>query len=93
MSYSLKAGGISSGVIRDSDGANIPADPKNKDWQEYLEWQSKSGNQPKAYVRPQNEIDNEALDAARKERKKVLIDSLKKSKIQEILDLLEVLNL
>lgn len=32
-------------VIRKSDGASIPIDESNKDYQEYLEWVAK-GNEP-----------------------------------------------
>ena len=48
MSYKLmKApdGTQISTVIRKSDGAAIPFDPANTDYQEYLEWVSK-GNTP-----------------------------------------------
>ena len=33
------------GVRRSDDGAYIPADPRNRDWQEYLEWLA-LGNTP-----------------------------------------------
>lgn len=41
MSYQLS----STGVIRLSDGANIPNDPCNRDWQAYCSW-CKQGNVP-----------------------------------------------
>ncbi len=36
-----------SGVIRESDGAFIPADPLNADYADYQKW-TKAGNKPKA---------------------------------------------
>lgn len=41
--YTLMSNG---GVIRQSDGAEIPPDPKNRDWQQYQEWLAE-GNEPK----------------------------------------------
>jgi len=38
-------------VIRTSDGARIPPEPKNRDWQAYLEWREKGG-EPDAYDGP-----------------------------------------
>lgn len=42
MTYKLNALG---GVTRESDGACIPEDPDNRDWQEYAQWLA-LGNQP-----------------------------------------------
>ncbi len=41
MNYKL----LSIGVLRLEDGANIPADPLNKDWQVYQAWLD-AGNTP-----------------------------------------------
>lgn len=41
----------SDAVRRDSDGATIPADPKNRDYADYLAWRAK-GNTPAAEVKP-----------------------------------------
>lgn len=42
---------IFNGIIRDADGANIPADPANRDWREYQDWLA-AGNTPNPYVVP-----------------------------------------
>lgn len=47
--YSLTSTSII--VIRNSDQASIPADPANRDWQEYLDWLAEGGV-PDAYVAP-----------------------------------------
>jgi len=41
--YQLTSG---SGVIREIDGASIPADPRNADWQKYQVWLAVAGNTP-----------------------------------------------
>jgi hypothetical protein len=38
-------------IIRDEDGAFIPADPANRDYQDYLAWLA-AGNQPNPYGAP-----------------------------------------
>ncbi|MFZ1109869.1 MAG: hypothetical protein WAN43_16160 [Rhodomicrobium sp.] len=43
MAYTLIAN--SSAITRDSDGATIPADPRNTDWQAYQTWLA-AGNAP-----------------------------------------------
>jgi len=43
--YTLKAGAI----IRQDDGAFIPADPRNKDYAEYVKWVD-DGNVPQVEV-------------------------------------------
>jgi hypothetical protein len=42
MSYTLTDNAY---IIRDQDGAYIPPDPGNADYQEYLDWLNK-GNEP-----------------------------------------------
>ena len=34
---------IGIGVQRESDGANIPSDPSNRDWRKYMKWQAAGG--------------------------------------------------
>ncbi len=48
MSYTLTS---SASVIRDADGAVIPADPRNVDWQAYEVWLA-AGNVPAPYEAP-----------------------------------------
>jgi hypothetical protein len=38
-------------IVRDEDGAFIPTDPGNIDYQEYLAW-TKKGNKPTPYLPP-----------------------------------------
>lgn len=48
MTYTLTN---SQSVIRDQDGACIPFDPANTDYQTYLKW-VEEGNEPNPYVEP-----------------------------------------
>jgi len=48
MTYTLTS---STTVIRDADGANIPPDPRNADFQAYLAWLA-AGNTPTPYTPP-----------------------------------------
>jgi hypothetical protein len=41
-------------IVREEDGAFIPFDPDNIDYQEYMEW-LKQGNNPNSYEAPQIE--------------------------------------
>ncbi|MDR3495359.1 MAG: hypothetical protein P4L82_12230 [Ancalomicrobiaceae bacterium] len=62
MTYSLPGGSNISGVIRDVDGASIPADPANADWRAYQAWLGE-GNAPAPYVTPSPDITAEARSA------------------------------
>lgn len=48
MTYTLTSG---PGVSRDVDGAFIPDDPRNSDWQAYRAW-VEEGNAPAPYIAP-----------------------------------------
>jgi hypothetical protein len=61
MTYSLSQTG--SFVVRDVDGAFIPRDPSNKDYEVFLEWQS-AGNVPSPYVAPIQTLVQQAADIA-----------------------------
>jgi hypothetical protein len=50
MVYTLTAPPNTS-IIRDEDGASIPNDPANLDWQDYQAWLA-AGNQPTPYTPP-----------------------------------------
>jgi len=63
------------GVIRLSDGAFIPNDPANKDWQEYQEW-LKQGNQPLPQYTPQElkqKLQSEILSLRRQRINQVIV--------------------
>lgn len=48
MSYQLTT---TATILRQADGASIPADPFNSDFREYLAW-CEAGNTPEPYVPP-----------------------------------------
>jgi hypothetical protein len=49
MTYTLTE--LPNTIIRDEDGAFIPTDPDNIDYQDYLAWLD-AGNTPNPYVPP-----------------------------------------
>lgn len=60
------------GVIR-SDGANLPNDPNNTDYANYLIWASDSNNVPEPmYVTPYTDIFNTYIDSVRTIREVLL---------------------
>ncbi len=65
---------IEIGVKRLSDGAHIPRDPMNRDYEEFLAWEAK-GNKPQAAdppPKPQARFDVKAEIATLKKRVKAL---------------------
>lgn len=56
MTYTLTN---SQSVIRDADGACIPSDPANTDYQTYLKW-VEDGNTPNPYVEPPPPVPQQA---------------------------------
>lgn len=52
----------STSITRLSDGASIPADPRNTDYAAYIQWLTE-GNTPTPYVKPPGEIIAEAASA------------------------------
>ena len=50
MTYTLTANDNT--IVRDEDGAFIPADPDNVDYQAYLAWLDE-GNEPTPYTPPE----------------------------------------
>jgi hypothetical protein len=49
-------------IIRVADRATIPADPGNRDFQEYLAWLALAGNTPDGAPRDVSEADNTFTD-------------------------------
>jgi len=77
-------------VLRLADSSFIPADPKNQDYAEYLEWRAK-GNIPAAYVEPPETT--EQLEAKKLEALEI-IDKASTRAIRElVLDQAGILNL
>lgn len=60
--YQQDGGG---GVIRTRDGAAIPPDPSNRDWQDYLAWAAE-GNTPDPPLPEPPHDDSARLEAAAK---------------------------
>jgi hypothetical protein len=54
MTYTLTA--HPNTIVRDEDGAFVPTDPDNVDYQEYLAWLDE-GNEPTPYSPPEAKID------------------------------------
>jgi hypothetical protein len=53
-------------IVRDEDGAFIPFDPDNIDYQEYLAWLDE-GNQPAAAQQPAPPAENSTLPSPEEE--------------------------
>lgn len=59
--YKLKEGG----VVRMYDGAHLPDDPTNRDWQEYQAWLA-AGNTPQPEFTPEEIAAKEEAEAAKR---------------------------
>ena len=78
MAYKL----ATAGIMRLSDGAFIPSNPSNVDWQEYLEWRAK-GNEPlPAYTPAELAEKQRAKEMAARE--KLIAEKMRELAISEL---------
>lgn len=79
-SYKLQKDGI--GVIRLDDMASVPADPRNRDWQEYQEWLAK-GNTPLPAYTPE-ELEAKQKAEERDAQEMLIADKMRELAISEL---------
>jgi len=70
------------GVVRLSDGAQIPKCPGNRDWQEYQEWLKKGNTPLPAYTPEELEAKQKADEEAARE--KLIADKMRELAISEL---------
>lgn len=85
--YKLNGVDESNGVIREIDGASIPNDPSNNDWQEYLDWKAAD---PVANVPDQQYTTEEQAQIDYNARQDARIANLKGALINQFKMILEL---